>query len=149
MIKDNITINIELTDEIEIDLEFVQYIKYFLGSLNTNIPIDFILYKSKQDKFYKILSDAIINSTIIITDTYTLKWCTFNVHFHTDQINIPSKFYFTYDSYSTFINSLTQLFSSIKALINYKESVNDNRNNRKRVFYSKARSKRTDAHDKD
>lgn len=149
MNKNVITIRIEIISNVVNNTEFLQYIEYFLEGLESTIPVKFILYLDTINSIYNNIRDQIINKNIVITNNIDYSLYTFDLHHDTNnEYSHSSKFYFTYTDYNSFITNLVQLFSAIKALLNHKESINENRNDGKHIFYKKAGSKRYDVDDK-
>lgn len=149
MSKNVITVRIEIISNVVNNTEFLQYIEYFLEGLESTIPVKFILYSDTIDSIYNNIHDQITNKNIVITNNVDYNSYVFDLHHDTDnEYSHSSKFYFTYTNYNSFITNLVQLFSAIKALLNHKESIDENRNDRKHIFYKKTGSKRYGVDDK-
>jgi len=109
--------------------------------LNTDIKFNFCYWYDSKKQRRKDLHFA---GKIEMTDLGITDNVIFDIREHTDD---PSKienckYYFLYTDANTFISSVFELFSFIKARLNYEELKNENRNDRKQAFRKKTRDQK-------
>jgi len=142
MKKNHFNARIQLTEATIPVLDvFFESIEYFTLS-NPIIFLEFYLWYDKKNvkdsekliKMCKIKNIALHERPLL------------NIPFFTDISpkgnDYSCKFNIYYEDSNSFINSIFQFYSLIKASSN-KEVVNENRNDRKQAFYKKAKDKRS------
>lgn len=141
MKKNHFNARIQLTEKVVPVLDvFFESIEYFTLS-NPTMFLEFYLWYDKKN----------------VNDSNLVKMCKIkNISLHEKPLlNIPffvdispkdndynCKFNIFYDDSNSFINSIFQFYSLIKASANKEVINNENRNDRKQAFFKKAKDKR-------
>jgi hypothetical protein len=134
------SIRLELTAYlIDVWEDFIHAIDTFEKSSDIKLNINYWYDSKKQRRKDILFVDASESLSISITDGVI-----FDIREHTDD---PSsiqncKYYFLYTDPNSFISSVFELFSFIKARLNYEEQKNENRNDRKQAFRKKTRDQK-------
>lgn len=145
-IKTTYGIRIELTKELkDVWEDFIDALDIFKKETNVELWLDY-WYDSKKSRRKDLSFVKDLESTII-----PIKGRTFDIRMHFDAPSgvQDSKYYFVYTDSNSFISSVFEMFSFIKAILNYEEQKNENRNDRKQTFRKKTRYKKSDMEDKE
>jgi len=143
MKKNHFNVRIQLTEQTIPVLDvFFDSIEYFTLSNPITVLEFYLWYEKKNMQDYEKLIKMCKVKNIALHERPLL-----NIPFFADISpkgnDYSCKFNIYYEDSNSFINSIFQFYSLIKASYN-KEAVNENRNDRKQAFYQKTKSKRTD-----
>jgi hypothetical protein len=129
------SIRLELTtDLINVWEDFIHAVDTFEKSSDVKLNIGYWYDSKKQLRKDISFATSITSQPISMTDSVI-----FDIRKLVDD---PSKienckYYFLYTDSNSFISSVFELFSFIKARLNYEELKNENRNDRKQAFRKK------------